>query len=62
MPLIRIDAIKGRSKEQIRGVLAAAPRAMLANLQGAAGGRSKGCLSADRPLPATYRAVQPRRS
>jgi hypothetical protein len=24
MPLIRIDAIKGRSKEQIRGVLAAA--------------------------------------
>ena len=30
MPLIRIDAIEGRSEERIRGVLDAAHRAMLA--------------------------------
>jgi hypothetical protein len=30
VPLIRIDAIEGRSREWVRGVLAAAHRAMLA--------------------------------
>ena len=33
MPLIRIDAIECRSKEQVRGVLDAAHRAMLATFK-----------------------------
>jgi Tautomerase enzyme len=33
MPLIRIDAIEGRNKEQVRGVLDVAHRAMLATFK-----------------------------